>query len=537
MEQTLTHFSLLFSQEDTPCFQLSDTAANDLSLETMSSYLSCSKDEQNRILQMLRNVPTDRETIAYRQSVYGDLKRFPDIFAKLYEIFDQMQFYIRDERTNGFDSATIWDLVNRLRGLQNYANSITEMQTLLKGKEFASEGLQKLSAYIDKIYSDSGFDAMTKDLESLSKGVDTIHSLTLGVNLDANLQPTKVGILSLNRYDFAERGLLEQFFDFHRQKVPKSESEPTPFVMFTHQEKYITGYPSPLMNNLTEIVEEMMPKVTKHLRKELEKYIDISGMALAKLGDELLFYMRCISLEEKLTARGLPCCIPVISDTDTHFHDFYNVKLALCTENSEQIVCNDLEFTKDKTVLILTGPNRGGKTILTQAIGLTMLLFQHGTFVPCSSAEIRICDNIFTHFPADENQTVTLGRLGEEAERFSKLWEQATPDSLLLMNESFASTSHSEALYISEDVLKCLCCLGARTCFNTHMHELAEHTEQLLPPDAVCGAASLIMGKRGSSDAFRIRYEKPNGKSYAHEIAQKYGITYEQLTQKFQSNS
>ena len=224
--------------------------------------------------------------------------------------------------------------------------------------------------------------------------------------------------------------------------------------------------------------------------------------------------------------------MPDLSGSGTSLTDFYNVKLALCHlagTVEDGIVTNDLCFTKERNILILTGPNRGGKTILTQGAGLALLLFQHGVCVPCRQAAIRPCDGIYTHFPADENETVTLGRLGEESARFSRICETATDASLLLFNESFATTSHSESLYIAEDVVRYLCCLGARTIFNTHMHELAEHADSLTCERAVCGAASVVMGKRGTKDAYRIRFEKPDGKSSAHEIARQYGITLEQL--------
>ena len=92
---------------------------------------------------------------------------------------------------------------------------------------------------------------------------------------------------------------------------------------------------------------------------------------------------------------------------------------------------------------------------------------------------LRLCDGIYTHFPVEEEKTVSLGRLGEEAERFNDICKTAGHESLLLFNESFATTSHTESLYIAEDVLKYLCCIGARTCFNTHMHELAENADKI----------------------------------------------------------
>lgn len=143
---------------------------------------------------------------------------------------------------------------------------------------------------------------------------------------------------------------------------------------------------------------------------------------------------------------------------------------------------------------------------------------------------MRICDGIYTHFPADENATVSLGRLGEEAQRLSEICKTATSESLLLFNESFTTTSHTESIYIATDVLKYLCCLGARVCFNTHIHELAENADKLYLSDkSVCGAVSVVMGCENGERSYKIFYKKPDSKSYAYDIAKKYGITFEQL--------
>ncbi len=531
MEYSLNNFSLLSPENTEKNFVLNDAAVNDLSVDFLADKLTESNDEKRRLIKILRNVPTDQKIISYRQEIYNDLKNYPDVAEKLSEIFDKMQYYVQNDRSLDINQSTVWELVHHLRSLQNYVDSVSEIKTLLKDREFGSVGLKQLSLYIEKIYSDSGFAELSKDLEALGEGVDMIHSVSLGINLDQNLQPKKVGILSFNTYEFGERGLLERFFTAHRKKNP-NDKELTPFTMVTQSDEF----PTPIMNNLTGYAESMLTAVTRKLKKELAKYTDYSGKNLAKLGDELIFYIRFIALEKKMTENGMPCCIPSFSDKDTVIDKLYNIKLAMkngdkSTENP--IVCNDIHFDKDSTVIILTGPNRGGKTIITQAVGLAFLMFQHGVFVPCAGGKLRICDGIFTHFPADENQTVTLGRLGEEAERFSRIWENATSESIILLNESFSSTSHFESLYIAKDVVKSLCCLGARTFFNTHMHELAENTSEFLCENSICGAASAVMGKREGESAFKINFEKPNGKSYAQEIAAKYGVTFEQLSKKF----
>ena len=116
---------------------------------------------------------------------------------------------------------------------------------------------------------------------------------------------------------------------------------------------------------------------------------------------------------------------------------FYNLKLAMSMEDVSGIVPNDLTFDRQHTVYILTGANRGGKTTVTQAVGQLFVLAQGGLFVPAESFRYVPCDCIYTHFPADEDKTMDLGRLGEECRRFRELYTLSTGNSLLLLESGF----------------------------------------------------------------------------------------------------
>ena len=160
---------------------------------------------------------------------------------------------------------------------------------------------------------------------------------------------------------------------------------------------------------------------------------------------------------------------------------------------------------------------------------MIVFLAQNGLYVPCEALRLSPCDNIFTHFPADENQTVNLGRLGEESKRISEIFSLATDKSLLLFNESLATTSFTEGLYIAKDVVKAMRSLGARTIFNTHMHELAMNLEKINAPDGIIKVASLVTGIHEGQRSYKVYLAPPDGISYARDIAEKYGVTYSQL--------
>lgn len=546
----LREFSLLAPHKDGSYSRLSSDTENDLSVDFLVESISRNSGERKVIKDILLDMPIDEKIISYRRAVYTELRESPELCEKLYDIFDGMRFFTKDGQKRIEKGSTIWELLSKLKYLENYISSVIELNNAIEGREFVSEGMKRFAAYIKDISGNSGFGELLKDIEIISDDIRHVRSITIGVNLDENFYPMETGIITLNKFWFEEQSMLKRFLKYHRKDQLNDEDlmafsmEIPDDNMAERLNKYERKYrgaarqPSanPLMNNLNSIIERMLPSTTAKLRRVLHKYVDVSGYVLADLADELLFYLRFIELEKQLTASGVPCCIGEASDGDTVFRDFYNVKLAICHGKGtveEEIVCNDLEFTREKTVNILTGPNRGGKTIFTQGVGLAFLLYQSGVFVPASSARVRLCDGIYTHFPVEEERTVSLGRLGEEAERFNEICKKATGSSLLLFNESFATTSHTESVYIAEDVLRYLCCIGARTFFNTHMHELAEDTDKFNKAEgAICKAVSVVMENEGGKRSYKISYKAPDGKSYAHEIAYKYGITFEQLMEQ-----
>lgn len=539
--------SLLFHDDTDSYFTISSKTAGDLGVDFLTDNISDTPTEKEVIKKILLKMPVDPGTIGYRQDVYNELRKDESLCTELYSIFDALRFSFNDRPVQIGSSSTIWELLQRFRSLQHYIHSVTKLRDLISDRTFSSEGMKRFSEFIHDLADTSGFDELAKDISILDDDVQNVRSMTIGINFNPDFYPEEAGIISLNKFYFTEQSALKRFMSFHR-KDQLTDGDLLPFSMETYHdgldwiEKRFNRSTSAerasdsiLMNNLTSIIERMLPAMTSKLKKVLDKYVNVSGIALADLADEMLFYLRFIEMEKKLTEHGLPCCCGESSDKDTYLNDLYNLRLAVISMKegtNESIVCNDIAFTNEQTVQILTGPNRGGKTIITQGIGLAFLMYQSGVFVPAASAKIRICDGIHTHFPVEEEQTISLGRLGDEAERFHEICRAATGNSLLLFNESFATTSHTESLYIAEDVLKYLCCLGARTVFNTHMHELAENCEKLSDQkNAVCKAASLVM-ENGEDNRFKISCRKPDGKSYAHVIAQQYGITFEQLCEE-----
>jgi DNA mismatch repair ATPase MutS len=193
----------------------------------------------------------------------------------------------------------------------------------------------------------------------------------------------------------------------------------------------------------------------------------------------------------------------------------------------------------DGHILILTGPNQGGKTTYMQGTGIVQVLAQVGCYVPGTEASISPVDHLLTHFQLEEKPETDTGRLGEEAMRLGKIFEQVTRLSFVLMNESLSSTSFSESLYLAQDMVRILRRVGARVIYSTHLHELANRVDEL--NRSVSGDSKVISVVSSPVDTdlqairecveytFKVEMRPPLGQSYAREIAARYGISYEQL--------
>lgn len=264
----------------------------------------------------------------------------------------------------------------------------------------------------------------------------------------------------------------------------------------------------------------------------MTKYANIAIVSISQLIPEFVYYIRFAEFVEKYTEKGFPFCKAQLAEEGgltMSAKGFYNMKLALSVPDVKDIVYNDLDFDSEHTIYILTGANRGGKTTVTQAVGLLYVLAQGGIFVPAASFVYRPADCIYTHFPADEDKTMDLGRLGEECVRFKEIFSACTKDSLLLMNETFSTTSFEEGYYIAKDSVKALLQKQVRTIYNTHMHKLAADVNELNGAGDGAKVSSLIVKSDGGKRSFKVEVASPEGMSYAKDIAEKYGVTYEML--------
>lgn len=533
----MENFNLLYPTGKQPNYQtLSDDVIRNLSLDHIIQHVTASNAERNMIKRMMTQIECDPDVIRFRCDIFEDIIRFPELRNKMKDLLEQLDF-MKSIGGNFVEenASSIWQLVNRLRELEVYIDCITEIKETLQKFPVKSEGLKQLRDYVSSVYNDSGFKYLSEDIKELLTETDEIKSITLGVNLDSMFRPVEVGIMSINKERIEHSGIMKKFNKFIEFLPLVGDLLDGKNVDMTRMRSVGTSAEDdPLMKNLCNAVTDMLGSTVKHLKNKLSRYVNVSGYALTRFIPDFTFYIRWADFCSKIMEMGMPMSRPEIlapEKNSLNSKGIYDLKLAI--QNLEganiDIVSNDFEFATENGIYIMTGPNRGGKTTFTQSIGVLFVLAQNGIFVPAQSLHISPCDNIFTHFPADENQTVNLGRLGEESKRISEIFASATDRSLLLFNESLATTSFTEGLYIAKDVVRAMRRLGARTIFNTHMHELATDLDSINHLDGGMMVASLITGIHEGRRSFKVYIAPPEGISYAKDIAEKYGVTYEQL--------
>ncbi|MBR3269030.1 MAG: DNA mismatch repair protein [Oscillospiraceae bacterium] len=551
--------------------RLPDHVLHDLGLEEFCRAVSSDAGERRLITNILSQITDDANIAAYRQQIFADILRLPELRKTMMQLFDRIQFMkdFSSMHKTSDEEIGLWHLFHRLDELNDYIKCVEAMRECLSDERIQSQGLKGLRNYIGSLYSEACFAEMKADIAALKLKVSDVQSVTLGINVNERFEAVSIGLVSVNRKPFKKSGIVSNFADaiaakdklrdtadwdgdMHYQVIDKEEKRG--FINRMMNDAGLLAVQSSLAANartkstivnamaddatekstfyLDTVVNKMLSSLVKKLRDTLTKYANIAILNVSGLVPEFLYYIRCAEFISGLREKGCVFCVAqpeTESVTSMSAKGFYNLMLAMNMDNVSEIVHNDLSFDQKHTVYILTGANRGGKTTITQAVGQMFILAQGGLFVPAESFRYVPCDCVFTHFPADEDNTMDLGRLGEECVRFREMFSQATSRSLVLLNETFSTTSFEEGYYIARDSVKALLTKAVRTIYNTHIHKLGEDTEELTVESTGAGAASLIMRTEDGKRSFKVALAKPEGSSYAKDIAEKYGVTYDML--------
>ncbi|MGZ8398586.1 MAG: DNA mismatch repair protein MutS, partial [Gemmatimonadales bacterium] len=188
----------------------------------------------------------------------------------------------------------------------------------------------------------------------------------------------------------------------------------------------------------------------------------------------------------------------------------------------ESFIPNDARFTEVERVALVTGPNMAGKSTILRQIGLCVVLAQIGSFVPAAEASVGAVDRLFTRVGASDNLAGGQSTFMVEMSETSAILHNATPRSLVLLDEIGRGTSTYDGVAIAWAVTEHLHDrVGCKTMFATHYHELMQLPERLQHARNY----NVAVRETGDTVVFLHRLE-PGGtdRSYGIHVAQLAGL-------------
>ncbi|MFC5751407.1 MutS-related protein [Actinomadura rugatobispora] len=324
------------------------------------------------------------------------------------------------------------------------------------------------------------------------------------------------------RFDYAQRVLAT--FDRFRQRSRqdrRGEPRPEPGLGLDFVEA-----------GVLDLVVELCPGVFRDLAAFFEANRGFVADEITRVDHELRFYLGYLSYLAPLRVAGLPICYPVVSGTDKTLvaRDVYDLALAakLTGEDGQggRVVGNDLSLDAAERVLVVSGPNQGGKTTLSRAFGQLYHLAALGCPVPGRDVRIFLPDRILTHYERAERHDALASKLEEELLRMRALLDRATPDSVIVLNEIFTSTTPDDARALSERVLAAITRLDVPCLWVSFVDELS-----LLSPKAVSMVGTVADDGRATR-TYKVVRRAADGRAHALALAERHGLTYAQLTER-----
>jgi len=218
--------------------------------------------------------------------------------------------------------------------------------------------------------------------------------------------------------------------------------------------------------------------------------------------------------------------MPVVTEGDRIYivRGRHPVLERLAFHTGGSFVPNDTEIDIEKqSMLLITGPNMAGKSTYMRQTALIVLMAQMGSFVPADSAEIGICDRIFTRIGASDNIAREQSTFLVEMNELSEIISEYTEKSLIILDEIGRGTGTYDGLAIAWAVVEYLCSAGrrARTMFATHYHELTA-LEGAIP--GLVNLSTLVDDTEGRVVYLHKIARGAMGRSYGIHVAKMAGL-------------
>jgi DNA mismatch repair ATPase MutS len=429
----------------------------DLELDTLLAAMAAGDTfllevAKDAVLQSL----DDPDEILYRQHILADCLERSDIVREMYRI--AVEAGERERKVWGWMSVRYPEgtLRRSIEVLKIFVGLLKRLRQTADqhGGKFWSEGFRRL------------FDMLAKELneEYLWSVEDHLERLEFrnGILMSAELVEGNRGTnYILRKAPDARQSWIERFQGWLEQVTRSNGSN----YVYEIADRDEAGFRA-----LSELRSQGISHVAAALAQSTEHILSFFSMLRLELG----FYVGCLNLRDQLARKNEPISLPeplVAGKPTLSGQGLYDPCLSL--NMGERAVGNDVSGD-DKMLVMITGANQGGKSTFLRSIGLAQLMMQCGMFVAAESFRTNVCRGIFTHFKREEDASMRSGKLDEELSRMSSMVDTMTPNSIVLLNESFASTNEREGSEIARQIVRALLETGVKVFYVTHMFDLAQ---------------------------------------------------------------
>jgi DNA mismatch repair protein MutS len=481
--------------------------ARDLNLDQIVAAVADGREEHDLISEILYARLHDEDAVRYRQEVFRDLAnpalldevtrfaaRMSEVRGHLRQLGEMRYRYQREGWL--LDAAAIY--CDAVRSLAGHLGSVP----------VDARALLVLREYLNQYVASDEFTVLDGDTRDRQGALGRIRYCTR----------IRGGRVEVTRYqeeaDYSDAVLAT--FDRFKQGAVKD-----------YQIRYRT---QPGVNHIAaqilELVARLFPEEFGALDEYYGRHAGFLDQGIRHTDQELQFYLAYLDHIEPLRSAGLRFCYPEVSAASKHVFADDTFDLALAHKLVSQrkpVVTNDFRLEGRERIFVVTGPNQGGKTTFARTFGQLHHLAGIGCPVPGSAARLLLPDRLFTHFEREEDLAKMNGKLEDDLVRIGEILRAATPASVVILNEIFASTTLHDARFLGTKLLTKVGRLDALCVYVTFVDELADLGEQ------VVSLMSTVDPRSPAERTYRVVRKPADGLAYALAIAEKYDVTYERL--------
>ena len=455
----------------------------------------------------------DVDGIKYRQEIFHDLEN-ESLYQHVKLFTEQMREVRRlqelSENLNYKYQKEVWFLY----AAETYCRAIKDFVTNITFAPLNSRG----------------FNSFSKFLTSYSAGVDFNTIIDEANKLKEDLTKVKYRII-INEGAFTVQHYTEE------KDYSKEINETFEKFRQGAVSDYLVKYDSSIesMNHIEAKILEFVAQLNPDLFSRLENFCTMrTGFIDENIADfdrEIHFYISYLEYIKRLKHKELKFCFPQVENTTKEINNYEGFDLALAQklyENNKSIVCNDFYLKDNERIIVVTGPNQGGKTTFARTFGQLHYLANIGCPVPGGQAQLFLFDQIFTQFEKAEKVENLRGKLEDDLKRIYSIFENATSNSIIVMNEIFNSTTLQDVTFLSKKIMEKIIDLNLICVWVTFIDELSSFSEQTV------SMTSTIVPENPTLRTFKIVRRQADGLAYAMAIAEKYRLTYNRIKERIE---